>query len=71
MNIFSFGLGLIAVVILLINVAPAFSDGVNQVDSEHPEIDDNAINFARAYPFLLVVGAVVILSLFWWRGGFD
>ena len=71
MNIFSFGIGLIAVVILLINIAPVISESVSNVDSNNPDIDDNAINLARTMPFLLLIGAVLILSFFWWRGGYD
>lgn len=71
MNVFSFGLILIVVVLLLVNVAPVLTESTNNLDSEKPQIDDNAMNFMRMYPFIIVVGAVVILSFFWWRGGYD
>lgn len=71
MNIFTFGLSLVVITLLLVNIAPVFSESVENVDAQNPDIDDNAMNLARTFPFMLVLGVIVVLSFFWWRGGFD
>lgn len=71
MNVFVFGVGLLVVAILLVNVAPVFTDSINDVDADNPDLDNNAMSLLRLYPFLIVVGIIVLLVIFWWRGGLD
>jgi len=71
MNVLAFGVTLVIVAVFLVSISPAITDSLNTVDAEHPNIDNTAFSLARLYPFIIFVGAILVLSFLFWRGGTD
>ena len=71
MNVLTFGVMIAIISLFLISIAPVFSESINTIDAEHPDIDDNAMGLMRTYPFLIFIGVILLMCFFWWRGGYD